>query len=66
MLDDRLSLEYAIAAEALTSALTITPLAIENTPVLLMSISPLGLTDVATFEPLPTRILPSVNAANLE
>jgi hypothetical protein len=51
------SLEKAMAADAFTSALTITPGAMPKTPALVRVISPLGVTPVAIFEALPTKIL---------
>ena len=59
------SLLPAIAAEAFISASTITPLAIAKAPAFDKVMSPEGVTEVATLEPFPTRMLPSVNAANL-
>ena len=47
------------------SPLTITVDAIENTPVLERPISPDVPTEVATLEPLPTKIFPLVSTANL-
>ena len=52
-------LVFAIAAEALTSAFTITPDAIDVTPVPLIRTSPVSDTAVATPEELNTIICPS-------
>ncbi|MFN4909425.1 MAG: hypothetical protein ACK5H0_10390 [Bacteroidota bacterium] len=63
-LDSGASLEYAIAAEALMSALTTAPLAIEVTPVLEIVTSPVTAT-VGTLLLFPTRIFPLDSGANL-
>ena len=55
----------AMAADAFMSALTITPLAIAVTPVLLMVISPDTEVLVATFALLPSTMLPLVSVASL-
>ena len=59
------SFECAIAAEALTSAFTIAPDAMEVTPVLETVTSPVTATDVGTFALLPTRMFPLVRVASL-
>jgi hypothetical protein len=64
-LDIEASFECAIAAEALTSAFTITPDAIAATPVLETVMSPVSATDVGTFALLPTRTFPLVKVASL-
>ena len=55
------SLDHAIAAEVLTSALTITPALIANTPVLEIVPSPLRATEVAALDALPTNMLPEAS-----
>jgi hypothetical protein len=64
-LDSGASLEYAIAAEALMSALTTAPLAIEVTPVLEIVTSPVTATDVGMLLLFPTRIFPLDSGASL-
>ena len=64
-LDIDASFECAIAADALTSAFTIAPDAIEVTPVLETVMSPVTATDVGTFALLPTRMFPLVKVASL-
>ncbi len=58
----RFSLEYAMAAEALTSALTITPELMDATPALDMPISPEMATSAALPLESPTSIRPAVRS----
>jgi hypothetical protein len=64
-LDIEASFECAIAAEALMSALTTAPEAIDVTPVLEIVTSPVTATDVGTLLLFPTSTFPLVREASL-